>query len=58
MNSALDLVVVVWLGFCSVVVLGRPHHSGSGHGPSFVSRIIEEDIETLQGPLVSYNRKP
>ncbi|XP_029601065.1 uncharacterized protein LOC115184183 [Salmo trutta] len=51
MNSALDLVVVVWLGFCSVVVLGRPHHSCSDLGPSFVSENMERDIETLKGPL-------
>ncbi|XP_071187532.1 interferon gamma 1-like [Salvelinus alpinus] len=51
MNSALDLVVLVCLGFCSVVVLGRPHHSGSELGSSFVSENMEEDIKTLKGPL-------
>ncbi|XP_070978472.1 interferon gamma 1-like [Oncorhynchus clarkii lewisi] len=51
MNSALDLVVVVWLGFCSVVVLGRPHDSGADLGARFVSGNMEKDIESLEGPL-------
>ncbi|XP_071190406.1 interferon gamma 1-like [Salvelinus alpinus] len=45
MNSALDLVVLVCLGFCSVVVLGRPHHS------NFVPKNMQRDIDTLKGPL-------
>ncbi|XP_070978474.1 interferon gamma 1-like [Oncorhynchus clarkii lewisi] len=51
MNSVLTLVVVVWLGFCSVVVLGRPHHSGADLGARFVSENMEKDIKALEDPL-------